>query len=58
MLKELKEPLNNIKTTITPNMGALILIDFLYTQNLINKETHKNIQEKYNKNKCIKTVER
>ena len=27
-----KEPLNNIKTTIDTNMGALILIDFLYTQ--------------------------
>ena len=53
-----KEPLNNIKTNIDANMGALILIDFLYTQKLINKETYKCIQEKYNKNKCIKAVAR
>lgn len=28
--------------------GALILIDMLFEKKLINKETYKNIQEKYN----------
>ena len=54
--EQIKEPL---KTSIDANMGALILIDFLYIQKLINKETYKNIQEKYKlKNKHIKAVER
>lgn len=58
MTKEPKKSLDNVKTIIDASMGALILIDYLYTQKLINKETYKKIQEKYNKNKCIKAVER
>lgn len=51
-----------IKTNINmdANTGAFILIDMLFTQKLINKETYDAIQSKYNsnKNKCTKAVER
>lgn len=33
--------------TIDAQIGALILIDMLYTKKLINKETYNNIQNKY-----------
>ena len=35
--------------SIDVQTGALILIDMLYAQKLINKETYDKIQEKYNK---------
>ena len=47
----------NVKseTTIDVKTGALILIDMLYAQKLINKETYNAIQLKYNlKNKQCK----
>lgn len=37
--------------------GALILVGYLYSKGLINKETYDTIQEKY-KNKSNKAVER
>ena len=39
---------NNEKYSIDVQTGALILIDMLYSQKLINKETYNNIQSKYN----------
>lgn len=33
--------------------GGLILIGFLYSQGLINKETYEAIQEKYGNNKNL-----
>lgn len=42
-----------IKTNINidVNTGALILIDMLFAQKLINEKTYNNIQEKYITNK-------
>ena len=43
------------KINIDSHIGALILIDMLFAQKLIDKQTYDNIQEKYNnKNKQIK----
>ena len=39
---------------ISSDRGALILIEILYSQNLINKATYDNIQRKYNKNNELK----
>lgn len=47
-MNELKE--STVKTDINVDVhtGALILIDMLYAQKLINKKTYDNIQAKYN----------
>lgn len=45
-----------VKTNINidVNTGALVLIDMLFQQKLINEKTYRNIQEKYAKDKNIK----
>lgn len=40
--------MSNSKLNIDVHTGALILIDMLYVNKLINKETYDNIQNKYN----------
>lgn len=40
---------NKLTFSIDAQTGALILIDMLYAQKLINKKTYDKIQEKYNK---------
>lgn len=42
------------KTQVDDITGALLLIDYLYHSNLINKETYNSIQQKYNPNQSIK----
>ena len=44
------------KIEIDAKTGALVLIDMLYAQKLIDKKTYDNIQIKYNaKNNCKQT---
>lgn len=44
------------KINIDVQTSALILIDMLYAQKLINKETYDNIQEKYNSKNINKRI--
>lgn len=46
------------KNTIDAQTGALILIDMLFKQQLINEKTYNNIQAKYNQNGDKKAIAR